>query len=337
MIITLKSGINKIQVDTIIKSIKKFGLTPHVSHGAVKTIIGVIGANEHKHKQQLESLEGVETVTPILKPYKLVSREFKKDNTVIDIKGVKLGGQQVIVFAGPCSVDTRENLMTCGRAVKKSGAHILRGGAYKPRTSPYAFQGHGETALKYLAEARKLTGMPVVTEVMDTRQVEIVCKYADILQIGARNAQNFDLLREVGMCKKPVMLKRGMANTIEEWLMSAEYIVAKGNRNVFFCERGIRTFETATRFTMDINAIPTIKHLTHLPVIIDPSHGVGVRDYIGSIALAGIAAGADGVMVEVHPKPTEALSDGPQALLPVMFDALMNEMRKVALAVGRTM
>ncbi len=336
MIITLKSGINKKQVDNITKSIKKFGLTPHVSHGAVKTIIGVIGANEHKHKQQLESLEGVETVTPILKPYKMVSREFKKDNTVIDIKGVKLGGQQVVVFAGPCSVDTRENLMTCAREVKKSGAHILRGGAFKPRTSPYAFQGHGETALKYLAEARKLTGLPVVTEVMDTRQVEIVCKYADILQIGARNGQNFDLLREVGQSKKPVMLKRGMANTIEEWLMSAEYIVAKGNRNVFFCERGIRTFETATRFTMDINAIPTIKHLSHLPVIIDPSHGVGVRDYIGSIALAGIAAGADGVMVEVHPKPTEALSDGPQALLPVMFDSLMNEMRKVALAVGRT-
>lgn len=336
MIITLKSGINKNQVEAIAKSVKKFGLSPYVSHGAVKTIIGVIGANDNKYKEQIEALEGVESVTPILKPYKLVGREFRKENTVIDVKGIKIGSKQVVVMAGPCSVDTKENLLACARAVKKSGAHFLRGGAFKPRTSPYAFQGHGETALKYLAEARKLTGLPVITEVMDTRQVEVVCKYADILQIGARNAQNFDLLREVGQTKKPVMLKRGMANTIEEWLMSAEYIVSKGNRNVFFCERGIRTFETATRFTMDINAIPAIKHLTHLPVIIDPSHGVGVRDYIPSIALAGIAAGADGVMVEVHPKPTEALSDGPQALLPVMFDSLMNDMRKVALAVGRT-
>src|SRR3989344_5748288 len=337
MIITLKSGINKSQVDSITRNIRKFGLTPHVSHGAVKTIIGVIGAEDNRYKEQIEALEGVESVTPILKPYKLVGREFRKENTVIDIKGVKLGGQQVAIIAGPCSVDTKENLLLCARAVKKSGAHFLRGGAYKPRTSPYAFQGHGETALKYLAEARKATGLPVITEVMDTRQVDIVCKYADILQIGARNSQNFDLLREVGQAKKPVMLKRGMANTIEEWLMSAEYIVSKGNRIVFFCERGIRSFETATRFTLDINAIPAIKHLTHLPVVIDPSHGVGVRDYIASIALAGIAAGADGVMVEVHPKPTEALSDGPQALLPVMFDSLMNDMRKVAVAVGRNL
>ena len=336
MIITLKSGINKSQVDSITRNIRKFGLTPHVSHGAVKTIIGVIGAEDNRYKEQIEALEGVESVTRILKPYKLVSREFRKENTVIDVKGVKIGGRQVVIMAGPCSVDTKENLLTCARAVKKSGAHFLRGGAFKPRTSPYAFQGHGETALKYLAEARKATGLPVVTEVMDTRQVDVVCRYADILQIGARNSQNFDLLREVGQAKKPVMLKRGMANTIEEWLMSAEYIVSKGNRNVFFCERGIRSFETATRFTLDINAIPAIKHLTHLPVVIDPSHGVGVRDYIASIALAGIAAGADGVMVEVHPKPTEALSDGPQALLPVMFDALMNDMRKVALAVSRT-
>ena len=336
MIITLKSGIKKNQVDAITKSIKKFGLSPHISHGAVKTIIGVIGANDNKYKDKIEALEGVESVTPILKPYKLVSREFRKENTVIDVKGVKIGGQQVVVMAGPCSVDTKENLLICAREIKKSGAHFLRGGAFKPRTSPYAFQGHGQTALKYLAEARRLTGLPVITEVMDTRQVDEVCKYADILQIGARNAQNFDLLREVGQTKKPVMLKRGMANTIEEWLMSAEYILSKGNHNVFFCERGIRSFETATRFTLDINAIPVIKHLTHLPVVIDPSHGVGVRDYIASIALAGIAAGADGVMVEVHPKPTEALSDGPQALLPVMFESLMRDMRRVAVAVGRT-
>lgn len=335
MILTLKSGVKKSEVDAITRKIKELGLTPHVSKGAVKLIIGVIGEKEHKYKDVFESFDAVESATPILKPYKLVSREFRKENTVIDIKGVKLGGDQLVVMAGPCSVDTRENLLACARAVKKSGAHILRGGAFKPRTSPYAFQGHGETALKYLAEARKATGLPVVTEVMDTRQVEIVARYADILQVGARNAQNFDLLKEVGQCKKPVMLKRGMANTIEEWLMSAEYIVSKGNHNVFFCERGIRTFETATRFTMDLNAIPVLKHHSHLPVIVDPSHGVGVRDFIGPIALAGIAAGADGVMVEVHPKPTEALSDGPQALLPAMFEALMKDVKKVAAAVGR--
>ena len=337
MILTLKPGIKKSQVDVISKKIRDLGLTPHLSHGAVRTIIGVIGEEEYKFKETLEALDGVESATPILKPYKLVGREFRKENTVIDVKGTKIGGQQVVVMAGPCSVDTKDNLLVCARAVKKAGAHFLRGGAFKPRTSPYAFQGHGEPALKYLAEARKITGLPVVTEVMDTRQVDLVCRYADVLQIGARNAQNFDLLKEVGQCKKPVMLKRGMANTIEEWLMSAEYIVSKGNRNVFFCERGIRTFETSTRFTMDINAIPTLKHLSHLPVILDPSHGVGVRDYIPAIALACIAAGADGVMIEVHPKPTEALSDGPQALLPVLFERLMMDMTKVAFAVGRTM
>ena len=336
MILTLKTGAKKSEIDALTHKIKDLGLTPHLSRGAVKVIIGVIGANEHKYKDVLESFDVVESVTPILKPYKLVSREFKKENSIVDINGVKVGGQQVIVTGGPCSVDTKENLFACARAVKKAGAHLLRGGAFKPRTSPYAFQGHGEAALKYLAEARKITGLPVVTEVMDTRQVEIVGRYADVFQVGARNSQNFDLLKELGQQKKPVILKRGMANTIEEWLMSAEYIFSKGNKNVILCERGIRTFETSTRFTLDLNAIPVVKHLTHLPVLVDPSHGVGVRDFIAPMALAAIAAGADGIMLEVHPKPTEALSDGHQALLPVMFEQIVRDAGKVAAAVGRT-
>ncbi|OGR51755.1 MAG: 3-deoxy-7-phosphoheptulonate synthase, partial [Elusimicrobia bacterium GWA2_38_7] len=335
MILTLKTGAKKNEIEALTNKIKKLGFTPHISRGAVKAIIGVIGEGENKFKEIFESYDIVESATPIVKPYKLVSREFKKENSVIDIDGVKIGGKGVVVMAGPCSVDTKENLFTCAKAIKNSGAHILRGGAFKPRTSPYSFQGHGVAALKILAEAKKLTNLPVISEVMDTRQVEVVARYSDIVQVGARNSQNFDLLKELGQIKNPIMLKRGMANTIEEWLMSAEYIVSKGNRNVILCERGIRTFENSTRFTIDLNAIPVVKHLTHLPIIVDPSHGVGVRDYIPAIALAAIAAGADGIMVEVHPKPTEALSDGMQALLPVMFDKMMNDLRKVAVAVGR--
>jgi len=337
VILTLKSGVKKSDVDALTRKIRELGLTPHLSRGAVKVIIGVIGENEHKYKSVLESFDSVESATPILKPYKLVSREFRKENSVIDARGALIGGTRVAVMAGPCSVDTRDNLFTCARAVKKSGAHFLRGGAFKPRTSPYSFQGHGLAALKILAEARKMTGLPVITEVMDTRQVETVARYVDILQVGARNSQNFDLLKEVGQSKKPVLLKRGMANTIEEWLMSAEYVVSRGNKNVILCERGIRTFENSTRFTLDLNAIPVLKHLTHLPVVVDPSHGVGVRDYIPAMALAAVAAGADGVILEVHPKPTEALSDGPQALLPVMFDDLMQDLRRIAEAVGRSL
>lgn len=336
MILTLKSGTKKSDIDTICDRIRELGFMPHISKGAVKVIIGVIGEGEHKYKDVFESFDSVESVTPIVKPYKLVSREFKKENTIVDVRGVKVGGNQVMVTAGPCSVDTKENLLACARAVKKSGAHLLRGGAFKPRTSPYSFQGHGISALKQLAEVRKLTGLPTVSEVMDPRQVELVGRYVDVLQVGARNSQNFDLLKEIGQTKKPVILKRGMANTIEEWLMSAEYIVAKGNKNVILCERGIRTFENSTRFTLDLNAIPVVKHYSHLPIVVDPSHGVGVRDFIAPLALAAIAAGADGIMVEVHPKPTEALSDGHQALLPVMFDELMHQLRKVAAAVGRT-
>lgn len=337
MILTLKSGVKKKEVDEITKKIKNLGFTPHISHGAVRVIIGVIGENERRYKELLESYPAVESATPILKPYKLVSREFKKENTVLDIKGTKVGGVGIAVIAGPCSVDSKDNLLGCATAVKKSGANFFRGGAFKPRSSPYSFQGHGEKALKYLAEARKMTGLPIVAEVMDTRQVDIVAKYADILQVGARNSQNFDLLKEIGQTKKAVLLKRGMANTIEEWLMSAEYIVSGGNRNVILCERGIRTFESSTRFTLDMSAVPVLKHLTHLPVVVDPSHGVGIRDYIPAMALATVAAGADGITVEVHPKPTEALSDAGQALLPVMFDEMMANLKKVSLAVGRTL
>ncbi len=337
MILTLKTGVPKKEVDKIIAKIKELGFQPSISRGAERVVIGVIGEKAIAHKDVFAVMDAVEIVTPISKPYKLVSREFKKENTVISIgKNVKIGGKQVVVVGGPCSVDTWENLLLNAREVKKAGGTLLRGGAFKPRSSPYAFQGLGERGLELLAEARKATGLPVVTEVMDPRQVEMVTRYADVLQIGARNAQNFDLLKEVGMAKKPVVLKRGMANTIEEWLMCAEYIMARGNNDVILCERGIRTFETATRNTLDLSAIPVIKHLTHLPIFIDPSHGVGVRDYIGPMARAAVAAGADGIMLETHPRPAEALSDGHQALLPSHFSHLMKEMKEIAHAVGRT-
>jgi 3-deoxy-7-phosphoheptulonate synthase len=338
MILTLKTGVQKKDVEKIITRIKSLGFTPSISKGAERVVIGVIGENAIRHKDTFQTMDAVDFITPISKPYKLVSREFKKENTVVSIgKHVKVGGKQIVAIAGPCSVDTKENLFSNAREIKKAGAAMLRGGAFKPRSSPYAFQGLGEKALEMLAEARRLTGLPIVTEVMDTRQVDLVCRYADVLQIGARNVQNFDLLREVGQARKPVVLKRGMSTTIEEWLMCAEYIIAKGNHNVILCERGIRTFETATRNTLDISAVPVIKHLTHLPIFIDPSHGVGVRDFIGPMAKAAIAAGADGIMLETHPKPAEALSDGHQALLPAQFAHLVKEMRAVAEAVGRTL
>ncbi|MFN0118422.1 MAG: 3-deoxy-7-phosphoheptulonate synthase [Elusimicrobiota bacterium] len=337
MILTLKQGISKKAVEGVIAKIKELGYKPSLSMGAQRVVIGVIGEKAIIHKDTFQVMEAVDFITPISKPYKLVSREFKKEDTIISIgKNLKIGGKQIVVVGGPCSVDTRENLMLNARDIKKTGAHILRGGAFKPRSSPYSFQGHGEKALQLLAEARKLTGLPIVTEVMDPRQVDLVCRYADILQIGARNAQNFDLLKEVGMIRKPVVLKRGMSNTIEEWLMAAEYILSGGNLNVILCERGIRTFETATRNTLDLSAVPVIKHLTHLPVFVDPSHGVGVREYIIPMARAAIAAGADGIMLETHPKPSEALSDGHQALLPTHFRQLFKEIKAIAEVVGRT-
>jgi len=337
MILTLKPGVSKKDVDKVIAKIKEIGFAPSLSKGAERVVIGVIGEKAIVHKEVFANMDMVDFITPISKPYKLVSREFKKENSVIHVKGkLSIGGKQIVMIAGPCSVDTAENLMHNAREIKKAGGHMLRGGAFKPRTSPYSFQGLGEKGLELLAEARRLTGLPVVTEVMDPRQIEMVCKYADVLQVGARNAQNFDLLKEVGQIHKPVILKRGMATLIEEWLMAAEYIVSKGNSEVILCERGIRTFETATRNTLDISAVPVIKHLTHLPILVDPSHGVGVRDYIPPMVRAAIAAGADGVMVETHPHPGEALSDGHQALLPVQFEHLMKEVKLIAAAVGRT-
>jgi 3-deoxy-7-phosphoheptulonate synthase len=336
MILTLKTGISKKDVDKVIAKIKELGYTPSISRGTERVVIGVIGDKAILHKDKFETMDVVDFVTPISKPYKIVSREFNKHSTIVSIGKVKVGGKQIVMIGGPCSVDTWENLVANAREIKKAGGHLLRGGAYKPRTSPYAFQGLGEKGLELLAEARRVTGLPVVTEVMDPRQVEIICRYADVLQIGARNAQNFDLLREVGQCRKPVILKRGFATTIEEWLMSAEYIVSKGNHDVILCERGIRTFETATRNTLDLSAVPVIKQLSHLPIVVDPSHGLGVRDFIAPMAKAAIAAGADGVMIETHPRPAEALSDGHQALLPTQFAQLMKEIKLVAHAVGRT-
>jgi len=335
MIIVLRPDATKKQIDHLIEKVKKLGLKPMVSRGVERTIIGVIGEEDVLRVQPLEAFPGVEKVMPILKPYKLVSREFKSENSIVDVEGVKIGGKKIIVMAGPCSVESREMLMDVGKKVKKSGASILRGGAFKPRSSPYSFQGLGEEGLKFLRDVKKETGMKIVTEVMDTRDVWMVEKYADILQVGARNMQNFNLLKEVGLSKKPVLLKRGMSATIKEFLMSAEYILAAGNFNCILCERGIRTFEDATRFTLDLNAIPLIKQLSHLPVIVDPSHGTGKWDLVSPMAKAAIAAGADGLMIEVHMNPEEAYSDGEQSLVPYRFDVMMKELKAVAKAVGR--
>jgi len=335
MIIVLRPDATKKQIDHIIEKVKKLGLKPMVSRGVERTIIGVIGEEDVLRVQPLEAFPGVEKVMPILKPYKLVSREFKPENSIIDVDGVKVGGKKIVVMAGPCSVESLEMLMDIGKKVKKSGANILRGGAFKPRSSPYSFQGLGEEGLKFLRDVKKETGMKIVTEVMDTRDVWMVEKYADILQVGARNMQNFNLLKEVGLSKKPVLLKRGMSATIKEFLMSAEYILAAGNFNCILCERGIRTFEDATRFTLDLNAIPLIKQLSHLPVIVDPSHGTGKWDLVSPMAKAAIAAGADGLIIEVHTNPEEARSDGEQSLVPYRFDTMMKELKAVAKAVGR--
>ncbi|MFH1259912.1 MAG: 3-deoxy-7-phosphoheptulonate synthase [Elusimicrobiota bacterium] len=340
MILTLKASATKKDVADVMAKIKKLGFTPHVSHGAEKTVIGVIGENAILSRDQFEAIAIIESVTPISKPYKLVSRDFRKENTIIEVgegkNKLKIGNNQIVIMAGPCSVETKEGIISVARSVKESGAKILRGGAFKPRSSPYAFQGLGEKGLKYLAEAQRITGLPVITEVMNIGQIKIVERYADIIQIGARNIQNFDLLKEVGKSRKPVLLKRGMSTTINEFLMSAEYIMSRGNYNVMLCERGIRTFEDSTRFTLDINAIPVIKQRSHLPIIVDPSHGVGVREYIPAIAKAAIAAGADGLIIEVHPCPEKALSDGAQSLLPEGFHELMEQLKIIARAIGRS-
>ena len=336
MIIVLRPETTEKEIEHIVERVTKLGLKPHVSKGTERTIIGVIGPEDILRSTPLEAFPGVEKVIPVLAPYKLVSREFKKENSVIDLgKGIKIGGTELVIIAGPCAVENYNSLYETAKIVKSYGAKALRGGAFKPRTSPYNFQGLGEEGLKYLKEAGDKFSLPTVTEVMDTRDVELVVRYADVLQIGARNMQNFNLLKEVGLTKKPVILKRGLSATVKEWLMSAEYILAGGNMNVILCERGIRTFEDSTRNTLDISAVPVVKALSHLPIIIDPSHASGRRDLVEPLSKAAVAVGSDGLIIEVHIHPEDALSDGAQSLTPEGFGKIIPSLRAVAQAVGR--
>jgi 3-deoxy-7-phosphoheptulonate synthase len=319
MMIIMEEGATAADVAHVVERLEEIGAQAHISEGERVTVIGAIGDREEMTQLPLEALPGVDRVVAILKPYKLVSREFQARDTVIDVRGRKVGGGHFALMAGPCSIETEDQVMAAARAVAAAGGTMLRGGAFKPRTSPYAFQGLGEDGLKLMALARDDTGLPIVTEVMDPRDLDVVCAYADIVQIGARNMQNFQLLAEVGRAGKPVLLKRGLSATIEEWLMSAEYILKEGNREVILCERGIRTFETSTRNTLDISAVPVVKLLCHLPVIVDPSHATGRPELVLPLGLAAVAAGADGVIVETHPNPEHALCDGPQSLDPAAF------------------
>jgi 3-deoxy-7-phosphoheptulonate synthase len=332
----MKRGATAGDISFIVSQVEASGYRAHLSQGTERTIIGVVGDDRPLENHNFELLSGVEQVVRILQPFKLASRDFHPENTVVDVRGVLVGGQKLVIVAGPCSVEGRSQLLETAWAVKEAGATILRAGAFKPRSSPYSFQGMGEEGLELLAEAREATGMPIITEVMSTEQVPLVSKYTDVLQIGARNMQNFPLLQAVGRTRIPVMLKRGLMNTAQEWLLSADYVLSGGNRQVMLCERGIRTFETATRNTFDINAIPLLKGWTHLPVLGDPSHGTGKWDLVAAVGRACIAAGADGLMVEVHPDPAKALSDGAQSLKPERFAELVASIRKIAPAMERT-
>ena len=337
MIIVMKAGATKKERDEVLKRIRELGYKPHVIHGSTRDVIGAIGDERGKAVlQKVESMHGVENVLPILQPYKLASKELRKEASLVRVNDqVCIGGEQLIVMAGPCSVESEEQIIESAVAVKAAGAQMLRGGAYKPRTSPYSFQGMEEEGLKLLAKAREVTGLPFVTEVINPETAELVAEYSHMLQIGARNAQNFALLKKVGQLKRPVLLKRGMSMTIQEFLMSAEYIMSEGNQSVILCERGIRTFETATRNTLDLSAIPVLKGKTHLPVVIDPSHGTGNHHYVAPMCYAAVAAGADGLMVEVHPDPENASSDGAQSLKPAKFAAMMEKLKLFAEAAGR--
>lgn len=335
MIVVMQQGATRDQVRAVMERLQNSGFQVHISRGVERTIIGIIGDRTRLEDTALEAMPGVEKVMPVLQPYKLASRAFHPEDSVIMVGDLAIGGETVHVMAGPCAVESREQLLEAARQVKAAGATILRGGAYKPRTSPYSFQGLEEKGLQLLAEAREVTGLKVVTEVMDARTLPLVAEYADILQIGARNMQNFFLLREVGRLDKPVLLKRGLSCTIEEWLMAAEYIMSMGNQRVILCERGIRTFETYTRNTLDLSAVPVVKHFSHLPVVVDPSHGTGKWQFVPTMARAAVAAGADGLLIEVHPNPAEALCDGPQSLTPENFARMMKELRRVARAVNR--
>lgn len=337
-IIVLKPDATEDKIAYIVKKLENWGLKANISKGTERTIIGVIGDTSivsEEDEDALKVIDGVENVLRIIKPYKIASREFKKENTLINVDGNIIGGNKIQIMAGPCAVENREGLLEVARRVKEAGASFLRAGAFKPRTSPYSFQGLGEEGLKYLAEAREETGLKVVTEIMDARDIDVIVKYTDVIQIGARNMQNFRLLLEVGAAKKPVLLKRGLSSTIKEWLMSAEYIMSRGNHEVMFCERGIRTFETATRNTLDLSAVPLLKQLSHLPVVVDPSHGVGKWELVAPMAKAAVVAGADALMIEVHINPEEALSDGEQSLRPDFFKKLINELKPIAQAIGR--
>ena len=335
MIIVMNPNAPQAAIDRVVGEIERMGSQAHLSRGAFRTVIGAIGEEGQVDPIHLQSLDGVEKVVPIMKPYKLASREFHEDDSVIEVGGgsvpkVLIGGSHACCIAGPCAVENEKMLRTIAGHVQEGGATILRGGAFKPRTSPYSFQGHGETALKWMRATGDELGMPICTEVMDTRQVELIERYTDMFQIGARNMQNFDLLREVGKTRKAVLLKRGLAATVKDWLLSAEYVLSQGNKNVVLCERGIKTFEDSIRYTMDISSIPVARQWSHLPIIVDPSHAAGKREWVGALALAGMAAGAHGIIVEVHYNPAEAQCDGPQALLPAMFNELMQQCRQIA-------
>ena len=337
MIIVMKPSATQTDIDNVKERIESSGLKTDISQGENVTIIGIIGDKSEISKLELSHLSGVEKTVQITEKYKLVSRNFHPADTIIDVDGIKIGGSEIVVMAGPCAVESEEQLFEAAEAVKKSGAKFLRGGAFKPRTSPYDFQGLAEDGLKLLKRAGEKFGLKIVTEIIDQNDVELVESYADILQVGARNAQNFQLLKALGKSKKPVLLKRGMSETVSEWLNAAEYIMTGGNTNVIFCERGIRTYETYTRNTLDLSAVVAIKNLSHLPIIVDPSHGTGRWEMITPMSRAGIAAGADGLIVEVHPHPEVAWSDGAQSLTPKKFAVLMDEVRKIASAVGKTL
>jgi 3-deoxy-7-phosphoheptulonate synthase len=335
VIVVMKQGATRTQVVNVTARIEQMGCQAHISQGEERTIIGIIGNGRPLDRAQIELLDGVERTVPVLRPFKLTSRDFHPQDTIVPINGISVGGKKLVVMAGPCAVENEAQILEAARAVRSAGAHMLRGGAFKPRTSPYSFQGLGEDGLKLLARAREETGLAVVTEAMSPEQVPLVASYADILQIGARNMQNYALLHAVGEAQRPVLLKRGMMSTVEELLMSAEYILSHGNDRVILCERGIRTFEKYTRNTLDINAVPLLKQLTHLPVIVDPSHATGKWELVSAMSKAAVAAGADGLIVEVHPRPEQAMSDGAQSLKPEVFRRLMEELRAIARAVGR--
>jgi 3-deoxy-7-phosphoheptulonate synthase len=337
MIVIMKQGATGVQVANVTARIQQLGCQAHISEGKERTIIGVIGNGRPLDREQIERWDGVERTVPILRPFKLASRDFHPQDTVFTVSGVTIGGRQLVVMAGPCAVESRDQLLEAAQSVSEAGAHFLRGGAFKPRTSPYSFQGLGEEGLRLLAQAREETGLPVVTEVVEPQMVALVSVYADILQIGARNMHNYALLHAVGEAQRPVLLKRGMMSTVEELLMAAEYVLSHGNERVILCERGIRTFEPYTRNTLDISAVPLLKQLSHLPVLVDPSHGTGKWELVEPVARAAVAAGADGLLIEVHPHPEEALSDGAQSLKPARFASLIEGLRPIAEAVGRTL